>query len=45
MFSDAPEMDTRGRAFDNTTPPAVANPVFDATSVRLRQMLFTPGRV
>ena len=28
-----------------TTAPAVANAVFDATGVRLRQMPFTPERV
>jgi nicotinate dehydrogenase subunit B len=28
-----------------TTAPAVANAIFDATGVRLRQMPFTPERV
>ena len=56
-FSDAPEMEIVllsrpdqpalgvGEPATVTTAPAVANAVFDATGVRLRQMLFTPGRV
>ena len=50
-FSDAPEMDARtslrwGRGSLPPSPrPAVANAVFDATGVRLRQMPFTPERV
>ena len=39
-FFDAP-----GEPSRVTTPPAVANAVFNATGVRLRQMPFTPERV
>ena len=56
-FSDAPEMEIvlldrpdqpalgAGEPSTVTTAPAVANAVFDATGVRLRQMPFTPERV
>ena len=44
-FFDTPGMDTRGEPSRVTTPPAVANAIFDATGVRLRQMPFTPERV
>ena len=56
-FSDAPEMEIAlldrphqpalgaGEPATSTTAPAVANAVFDATGVRLRQMPFAPERV
>jgi nicotinate dehydrogenase subunit B len=56
-FSDAPEMEIvlldrpdqpalgAGEPSTVTTAPAVANAIFDATGVRLRQMPFTPERV
>ena len=56
-FSEVPEMEIvlldrpdqpalgAGEPSTVTTAPAVANAVFDATSVRLRQMPFTPERV
>jgi nicotinate dehydrogenase subunit B len=50
-FSDAPEMDARTslRWVRGSLPPsprpAVANAIFDATGVHLRQMPFTPERV
>ena len=56
-FSEVPEMEIvlldrpdqpalgAGEPSTVTTAPAVANAVFDATGVRLRQMPFTPERV
>ena len=56
-FSEVPEMEIvlldrpdqpalgAGEPSTVTTAPAVANAIFDATGVRLRQMPFTPERV
>jgi len=34
-----------GEATQNPTPAAIANAVFDAVGVRLREIPFTPARV
>ena len=56
-FSEVPEVDVvllnrpdqpatgAGEPSTVTTAPAVANAIFDAAGVRLRQVPFTPGRV
>lgn len=56
-FSDAPVIETillnrpdipflgSGEANQNSTPAAIANAVFDAAGVRLRQLPFTPERI